>query len=205
MKREDIITDTRKLGHCAYIIAVASDTRDENLGIFGHHRLMIPYIFIIGNMTFNFYPTANKAMSHLKRKGCDLSIINDGTKPEVMENLSFIDFWLAKRTIFDTNNVFHAQWRQPYSITDYSVSLSKEDRDDLVGEDGISFDRLPPHTHGHWKISIPRSIMKIKNFMETHHEVTDPAELEKATGYTQDEMAVMISYAEQKISPLPAN
>lgn len=205
LKREDIITDVRKLGHCAYIIAVAPDTRDENLGVFGHHQQMIPYVFIIGNMVFNFYPTANKAICHFKRNNRDLTLINDGTKPEVIQKLDFVDFWLAKRTVFDTNNAFHAQWKQPYSIIDYSISLTKEDRDNLVGENGIFFDQLPPRIPGHWKISIPRSIMKIKNFMEAHPEGADQAELEKATGYTQEEMSVMISYSEQKINSYPTD
>lgn len=205
IKREDIVTDTRKLGHCAYIIAVTNDTRDETLGVFGHHQQMIPYVFIIGNMVFNFYPTTNKAQSLFKRKGRDLALINDGTKTEVIQNLSFIDFWLAKRTIFDTNNAFHGQRRQPYTIIDYSASLTKEDLDNLMGEDRISFDRLPPRIPGHWKISIPRSIMKIKNFIEAHPGGADPAELKKTTGYTEEEMSVMISYYEQKIKPYPTD
>jgi len=203
LKREDIVTDTRKLGHCAYIIAVAPDTRDENLGVFGHHQQMIPYVFVIGNMVFNFYPTVNKAQSFFKRNDRDLSLINDGTKPEVIQKLCFIDFWLAKRTIFDTNNKFHAQWRQPYSITDYSVSLTKEDSEALVGKDMFSFNRLPPHIPGYWKICMPRSIMKIKNFIEAHPGGADSTELENATGYTPEEISAMQSYAIQKIKPLP--
>ncbi len=200
-----IITDYRKLGHFAYIIAVANDTRDETLGVFGHHQYMLPYVFMIGNMVFNFYPTINKAFSNFRRKGHDLSLINDGISPEVIQNLSFIDFWLAKRTIFDTNYRFHAQWEQPYSIIDYSASLTKEAREALVGEDTISFDTLPPQMPGYWKMNVPRSMMKIRKFIETHPDGASSEELEKATGYSSEEIAVMLSYVEENIKPQRAD
>ncbi len=200
-----VITDYRKLGHFAYIIAVANDTRDETLGIFGHHQYMLPYVFMIGNMVLNFYPTINKAISNFKHKGRDMSLINDGISPEVIQNLNFIDFWLAKRTIFDTNYRFHAQWNQPYSIIDYSASLTKEAKGALADENAILLDTLPPQIPGCWKMSVPRSIMKISNFINAHPDGASSEEIEKATGYTSEEIAVMLSYVEENIKPQRAD
>ena len=101
LKREDIVTKKSKLGYCAYSLYKATDTRDETLGILGPHVPTEPYQALMGPYLINFYMSQTAARTFCKRHRLPVGDLNEGKEKEKMGELSFIEYWMAKRQILD--------------------------------------------------------------------------------------------------------
>lgn len=220
--RENILVDTKSLGGCAYGIYHCDDIKDETTGIMGMHRYTIPYKALIGKDYINFFIRRNDAVEFNKRHGDPPDSFNDGTKPEQRTEIPFISFWLAKRAILDENYVFDPVLdrkgiRPPETITRY-IDKDKDLYSDFDGKyianEGLSSDML----RGDEMPIIPRAVMKIMNYIEKHpklpnHEgmtedekvMAEREAVTKSTGYTMEEIEVIMSYWNQTSKGLKKN
>lgn len=220
--REKIQVDPKSLGGCAYGIYHCEDIKDETTGIMGMHRYTIPYKVLIGNDYINFFIKRNDAVEFNKRHGDSPDSFNDGTKPEQRTEIPFISFWLAKRAILDENYVFDLVLdrkgiRPPETITRYidkdkDLYAGYEGR--YVSDTGLSSDMLK----GDKMPIVPRAVMKIMKYIDKHPKTSSyegmtedekvQAEREaitKSTGYSIEEIEVIMSYWEQTSQGLKKN
>ncbi|MBQ6822961.1 MAG: hypothetical protein IJP39_11165 [Bacteroidales bacterium] len=201
LKREYLLLDQKQLGHCAYTLHRALDTRDETLGILAIHRPSKPYMALIDNLLFRFYASKSAAIPFEKRNGGNLEHLNTGSKKEVVTDIPFVDFWQVKREILDDNfederNVWNLG--QPRNKT-----LS---RVESVGEDGFSpeYTKIPNgmNTANDHVQMVPRAIRNINKWCEANPWKTAPEEISAGTGYSVEELYVILSYWEEKCNEL---
>lgn len=203
-KREDIVTKKSKLGYCAYSLYKAKDTRDETLGIFGHHTSTIPYQALMGEFLINFYVTATRAHSFCKQHGLPEADLNEGQEPEKISELSFIEFWSVKRQILD------AIWNHDRSVWNLGKqqhqTLAKFENQDLkgfynqmgYGDDGNAngedvFSAWITAENSNVVI-YPRSIRKILVWMKKHNNEISLEQMSVDLGYSEEEIVVMLQY-----------
>lgn len=201
LKREDIGTRTSKLGHCAYSIYKAEDTKDESLGIIGLHFPTKPYQALIGNILINFHTSASSAKSFCRHNGLPVEDLNFGTEPEKVGTLTFIEFWQVKRQILDLT------WKNDLNKENFGAgghqSLTKFEKWDDGGMSVIYGKNL---TEGVLPVPLsefdsesvcvlPRAIRKLILWCKTHEGSMDFDLMSKETGYSLEEIAVMMEWS----------
>ena len=110
LKRDDVVTNPSKLGHCGYTIHRASELKGEQTGILGIPAPTIPALAIIGDTIVRFYHSLDKARKVTRFLKQPEDTINSGREPEVIAPCTFMNFWFAKRSILD------AQWEIDYDM-----------------------------------------------------------------------------------------
>lgn len=203
IKREDIITKRSKLGYCAYSLYRANDTRDETLGIFGHHSSTIPYQALMGDILINFYASSSRAHSFCRQHHLPEEDLNEGQEPEKMREMSFIEFWCVKRQILDEiwrhdRSVWNLGQQQHQTLSRYE----KSDVDDFMTRMG--FEKCEGEHHDEYSawvtsespnvIMFPRSIRKILVWIKEHKNEMSLEKMSEDLGYTKEELEVMLSY-----------
>ena len=205
LTREGIVTTGSKLGYCAYSLYKADDTRDETLGILAPHSPTIPYQALIGGLLINFYMNVSKARKFSKIHHLSIECLNTGREPEKIGHLSFIEFWQVKRQILDM------AWAHDRSIWNIgnqsSQTLSQYKK--LDAETTSFIERLTGERVGvvedmvlsSWAtsensrlITLPRPIMKILNWLESHDAASDISQMGKDLGYSREELAVFMQW-----------
>lgn len=197
LKREDIILENSRLGHCAYSLYVADDTRDEDLGIFGTYEETKPYQALMGRYFINFYTSLSAAKSFIKAHNLPLEDLNDGTEPEKTGDLNFIEFWMVKRQILDL------AWGNGRSIWNIGRSrqktLSKMQPMPFSGANESGDIPLWFNSENPAVINVPRSLRKMENWLKEHQgKEWTIEEASEELGYTPGEMKVMTDYWEMK-------
>lgn len=191
LDKDKICDDSRKLGHCAYTIDEVEDPKGEGLGIFGFPTATIPAGFIIGKQIVRFYHSLDKARKVSKKIGVPQENVNDGTKKEVIGKCGFLDFWFTKQAMFDEHlwlNFNTAGTGMNISQFIANTNLEKEHLD-ATGKFAI-FHPLSPDVDGYY-LKIPHAIFKISSLIEKGASIE---EIIEKTGYTQEEIEVMLSY-----------
>ena len=199
LKREDIEARHSKLGHCAYSIYKAEDTKDETLGILGLHFPTKPYQALIGGFLINFYTSASSARSFCRHHGLPNEDLNCGTETEKTGILSFIEFWMAKRQILDMT------WKHDLSRDNFGsqshqtlTKLEKWDDDemsDIIGEKVTEGQLLLPLSeYDGTPYVLPRSIRRLILWSKAHGGNMDLEQMANDTGYTIEEIAVMLDW-----------
>jgi len=191
LRREDIDLRNSKLGHCAYSLYKADDTRDESLGIFGTHELTKPYQAIMGRYFINFYNSVSAAKSFMKAHGLPIEDLNDGTVKEKIGMLNFIEFWSAKRQILDM------AWKNGRSIWNIGRNPQKTlfKMDSYTGAYTETNDiPLWMNSENPMVVCIPRTLWKIDNWAKEHKDNLSIEQMSKDLGYSPGEMKVMIDY-----------
>lgn len=212
-ERDKIVSDRGLLGDCAYGIYHCEDIKDETTGIMGMHLRTIPYKVLIGKDYINFFMMRCDARDFNERHGDPVDDFNDGTKKEKRKEIPFIHFWMAKRNILDENYVFDQKLvrkgiRPPETITRYidkDKDLYASCGGKYISDVGLSTEMIKNDNMP----MIPRAVMKIINYINNHHEVpmkdgmTDEEKVKaareamtKSTGYTMEEVEVIMSYWE---------
>ena len=196
LKKEDIILKNSKLGHCAYSLYVADDTRDEGLGIYGTYEETKPYQALMGRYFINFYTSLSAAKSFIKAHNLPLEDLNDGTEPEKTGDLNFIEFWMVKRQILDMS------WKNGRSIWNIGRSqqktLSKMQPLPFSGANESGDIPLWLNSENPIVMNVPRSLRKIENWLKEHTDRLNVEDMCKDLGYSQGEIGVMIDYWEMK-------
>lgn len=206
LKREDIVTRKSKLGYCAYSLYKATDTRDETLGIFGPHVPTEPYQALMGPYLINFYMSQTAARTFCKRNRLPASDLNEGKEKEKMGELSFIEYWMAKRQILDMiwnhdRSVWNLGRQEHQVLSKYEVN-KEEDVDFLEpGAVNVGETKIPSWMNAENPLVIvyPRSIRKILLWMKRHDNKFDIERISEDTGYSADEIVVMMDYFSKKM------
>ena len=99
LKREDIVIKKSKLGYCAYSLYKASDTRDETLGIFGHHVPTKPYQALMGPYLINYYTSLSAARTFCKQHDLPVEDLNNGQEKEKIGEIVVYRFLVGKAPI----------------------------------------------------------------------------------------------------------
>lgn len=200
LSRDEIESRKSKFGHCAYSLYRADDTRDEALGILAPHTPTKPYMALIGNLLLNFYTSSSAAVSFSKQHGMPPEELNFGTEPEKIGVLDFIEFWQVKRQILDM------VWEDERSIWNLGAKRNQTlSRFSPVpgGADAAGGD-MPSwmNTTNDHVIMAPLAIQKIEKWLEDHPDRQSAEEISQATGYSLEELAVILSYWEDKCEAL---
>lgn len=200
LKREQI--NGKALGHFAYRIGQTKDLKGETPSIVGIHKASIPYEFLIGDYAFRFYHSESAAKSDAKQLGLNTEAINTGTKDEVIEPMSFIDFWLTKRHIMDSVYA-HPDGYDGKSIQDLAQLRNYDDLGRMLKEIGVEGEEMPVTrnlmTHPNM-MSIPASVLRVRETL-IKLKTANAAEHDSIiaeSGYTQEEIDVIKAYAEKK-------
>ena len=200
LKREQI--NGKSLGHYAYRIGQTKDLKGETPNIIGIHQASIPYEFLIGDYAFRFYHSESAAMSDAKRLGFDMETINTGTKDEVIEPMSFIDFWLTKRHIMDSVYA-HPDGYDGKSIQDLAQFRNYDDVGRMLKGVGVEGEEIPATrymmTHPNM-MNISASVLRVRETLVKQKNANE-AERDAIiadSGYTKDEIDVIKAYAEKK-------
>ena len=202
LKREDIVTKKSKLGYCAYSLYKASDTRDETLGILECHVPTKPYQALMGPYLINYYTSQSAARSFCKQHGLPVEDLNDGQEKEKIGELSFLEYWSAKRRFLDMI------WKHDRSVWNLGKQehqlLSRYERDDkkdIAELFELDLDEAENITIPAWinsdnpnVVVYPRSIRKILLWMKRHDNKIDIKEMSKDIGYSPEEICVMLDY-----------
>lgn len=200
LKREQI--DGKVLGHFAYRIGQTKDLKGETPSIVGIHKASIPYEFLIGDYAFRFYYSESAAKSDAKRHGLNMEAINTGKKDEVIEQISFIDFWLTKRYIMDSVYA-HPDGYDGKSIQDLAQLRNYDDVGRMLKEIGVEGEEMPVTrsmmTHPFMK-NIPASVLRVREVLLKLKDSDEAAHgtIIAESGYTQEEIDVIKAYAEKK-------
>ena len=200
LKREQI--NGKALGHFAYRIGHTEDLKGETPSIVGIHRATIPYKFLIGDYAFWLYNSESAAKSDAKRQGSTIENINTGTKDEVIEPMSFSDFWLTKRQIMDSIYA-HPDGYDGKSVQDLAQLRNYDDVGRMLKDIGVEGEEMPATrnmmTHPLMK-NIPASVLRVREVLiklrdsdETAHDA-----IINESGYAREEIDVIKAYAEKK-------
>lgn len=192
LKKEDVITQPSKMGHCVYQLLEAEDTKDETLGVFGlHNPHLIPYKLMIGSNIINLLMSKD-TMKRFVRDGEPKESFNDGVQPEMTCRQPFLAFWLQKRSIFNENYCYeHAtEYRGGSRIKDYAQMQNMEDWGDktISSRAGFSLRQIDKKF-----VPLPRSIRKIIDYINAHPN-SSLQEMSEALNYTQEEISQMWQY-----------
>lgn len=210
LKREDIVTKKSKLGYCAYSLYKASDTRDETLGIFGHHFATKPYQALMGPYLINYYMSQSAARSFCKQHGLPIEDLNEGLEKERVGELRFIEYWLAKRQFLDMiwkhdRSVFNLGKQEHQTLSKYE----RDDNNDIAELFGLDANALGETKIPAWinsenpnVVVYPRSIRKILIWMKRHDNIMNIEEMSKDTGYSVEEISVMLNYFIEHVNQL---
>lgn len=195
LKKEDIVTQDSKLGHCVYQLLETDDTKDESLGVFGlHNSEVVPYKLMIGKQTINLLMSKNQKRRFI-RGGEPEESFNDGVKPEFICKQPFIAFWLQKRSIFNENYCYeHAnEYRGGSRIKDYAQLENIYNRS-ILGKTAFSINAgLSLQSIDENFFPIPRAIGKILSFIKEHPK-SSLEDLCSSLDYTKEEMEIMMNY-----------
>lgn len=203
IKREGIITKRSKLGYCAYSLYRANDTRDETLGIFGHHYSTIPYQALMGDILINFYASSSRAHSFCRQHHLPEEDLNEGQEPEKVGELDFIEFWSVKRQILDEIwNHDRSVWNLGQQHHQTLSRYEKLDIDDFMGRMGFENGEGGHHDEYYaWMTSespnvimFPRLIRKILVWIKEHNNEMSFEKMSEDLGYSKEELAVMLNY-----------
>lgn len=203
--RENIVTDGSKKGYCAYSLYKAEDTRDETLGILGPHSPTMPYQALIGGYLVDFYMNVEAARKFCKKHKLPVEDLNAGKEPEKIGQLSFIDFWKAKRQILD---LVWAHDRSIWNLGNQSnKTLSQYKKIDQASEsliERLTGEKIREDEYQVWSswataensrlIVYPRAIIKILEWMKAHGNVLDADRIEKELGYSREELVVFLRW-----------
>ena len=221
-EREKIQCDRKSLGNCAYGIYHCDDIKDETTGIIGMHRRTIPYKVLIGKDYINFFMSHRDAREFNERHDDPADDYNDGTRKETIKSIPFISFWLAKRSLLDENYVYDQYLiRKGIHPADTITRFIDQDKDLYADFDGryvadagmnvdmIKNDRTPV---------FPRAVAKILKYIEKHQDeplkegmteeerVAEEREaITQSTGYTMEEIEVIMDYWERTSGGLKKN
>ena len=129
--------------------------------------------------------------------------LNNGQEKEKIGELSFIDFWSVKRRFLDMI------WKHDRSVWNLGKQehqlLSRYERDDKK-EIAELFDLDPNEAEINSEnpnaVVYPRSIRKILLWMKRHDNKIDIKEMSKDTGYSPEEICVMLDYFDKYIGRL---
>ena len=210
LKREDIVTKKSKLGYCAYSLYKASDTRDETLGIFGHHFATKPYQALMGPYLINYYMSQSAARSFCKQHGLPVEDLNEGLEKERVGELRFIEYWLAKRQFLDMiwkhdRSVFNLGKQEHQTLSKYE----RDDNNDIAELFGLDANALGETKIPAWinsenpnVVVYPRAIRKILLWMKRHDNIMNIEEMSKDTGYSVEEISVMLNYFIEHVNQL---
>ena len=136
--------------------------------------------------------------------------LNNGQEKEKIGELSFIDFWSVKRRFLDMI------WKHDRSVWNLGKQehqlLSRYERDDKKEIEEL-FDLDPNEaeetTIPAWinsenpnAVVYPRSIRKILLWMKRHDNKIDIKKMSKDTGYSPEEICVMLDYFDKYIGRL---
>lgn len=195
---KEILTDICKLGHCAYTIAEADDTKEETLGIMGIPVPTAPAIYLIGNKEIRFYHSLDKARKLMKKTSSTLTL-NCGTEPEIVDKISFTDFFDIKRYILDTIYSFDSQDnKHGISTTGIAQIFKYENAEKEMLDKGagiVNFKRgieNDGEKEGKYVLSLPRAMTDVMMYSKAHPDVKGE-ELAKALGYTKEELEHILS------------
>lgn len=141
----------------------------------------------------NFYTGLSAAGSFIKANDLPLQDLNDGTGQEKRGDLSFIDFWKAKRQILDL------AWGNGRSIWNIGRSqqktLSKMQPLPFDGANESGDSPLWMNSENPAAVNVPRSLRKIENWLEEHQgKEWTIEEASEELGYSLGEMKVMTDY-----------
>ena len=197
LKRDDVVTNPSKLGHCGYTIHRASELKGEQTGILGIPAPTIPALAIIGDTIVRFYHSLDKARKVTRFLKQPEDTINSGREPEVIAPCTFMNFWFAKRSILD------AQWEIDYDMDFGNPSgvsqllvlknFEKEHLDETGEVASFNTDKLPDPQEAPYRLVIPRPLMRAIRYKESHPDakIEDVAQ---ALGYTIEELEIMYSH-----------
>lgn len=196
LKRDNVVTNPSKLGHCGYTIHRASELKGEQTGILGIPAPTIPALAIIGDTIVRFYHSLDKARKVTRLLQQPEDTINSGREPEVIAPCTFMNFWFAKRSILD------AQWEidydmdfgDPSGVSQLLVlkNFEKEHLDETGEVASFNTDKLPDPQEAPYRLVIPRPLMRVIRYKESHPDakIEDVAQ---ALGYTIEEMQMIYS------------
>lgn len=197
LNKEDIVLKQSKLGYCAYLLHEAKDTRDETLGILAVHTPTKPYMSLIGHRLFRFFTSRSAAVSFCRKHGGEDGELNFGEAKEKMGELSFIDFWQAKRTILDRN------WEDERNIWNFGKSCNRT-LYKFEPVDGEFMNEMPNWlntTNDHLLVQ-PRAVRNIENWMKSHPDTLSLKEISEGTGYSEEELTVILRYWNKQLTEL---
>ncbi len=208
LKREETVVKKSKLGYCAYELYYTKDTRDEKLAIMGSHSMVKPYVALMGKYYLRYFMSVNAAKVFNRKLKLPEETLNDGTSPEVISDMSFLEFWQVKRQILDM------AWKEDLSVRNKGIpgvsTISQYSLDDcgfgeLMGIDyQESFDDINNlawyllYSDNPKGIVFPRSIVKILTVMKKKPDA-DIEEIASDTGYSKEEIATMLAYWDERV------
>lgn len=203
LKREDLVLELSKLGHCAYTLDRAIDTRDETLGILAIHHPTKPYMALIGDLLFRLFISESSAKSFGKRFGWPDEMLNAGRVPEKIGELPFIEFWRVKREILDDNymderNIWNLGQKRNKTLSRFEGSEV-----DAFSEEYGKVPNWMNTTNDHLLME-PRAIRNIREWCEKNPDKVTVEDICAGTGYTKDELAVFLHYWDGKIAEMEA-
>lgn len=199
LKREDVVLKQSKLGYCAYLLDNATDTRDETLGILAVHTPTKPYMALIGKRLFRFFTSRTAAVSFCRKHGGEENKLNFGDKKEQVGDLKFIDFWQAKRRILDRN------WEDERNIWNMGQPCNRTlYRFEQI--DGEFQNQMPNwmNTANDHLMAQPRAVRNIERWMKKHPESRSLKAMSEGTGYSEDELTVILHYWNGQLTKLMA-
>ena len=204
LKREEIVHKPFALQHCAYSLYLANETKDETLGILGTYEVTIPYQALIGKILINFYVDSKVAYRFVKRNHLPLEDLNNGTGKERIGELSFAEFWLAKRQILDLawkngRSVWNIGYDGNKTLTKFE-KRSRDLQDALGSEYDEDAETIPTwiSSDNPFVVTIPRAIKKIMAWSNSHPEYWSIEQMSKDLDYSKEELAVMLSYWQER-------
>jgi len=197
LNREDVVVQQSKMGGCAYQLFQANDTRDEILGILAFHTPTKPYMSLIGNRVFRFFTSKSVAYSFSKKNDWMPEMLNYGNRKEKVVDIPFIDFWMAKRQIVDAN------WNDERDIENMGQLRNKTltRYESFIGEHEHEIP-IWMNTSNPNLIMMPRAVLNIKNWMEQHPGKPTLEEIVAGTGYSPEELSVILEYWHDKCDEL---
>ncbi len=195
--KDKILVDVMKLGHCAYTIQKAVETKGEALGILGFSEPTIPAVCLIGDREIRFYHSLDKARKMLKKSGMSVDKLNDGSKPEVIPTMKFIDFWKTKRSILDIT------WERDYDYNLFQEDSSEVSQFIFLQNPEVNaleatgnfhhFEYDAINTGSEKAVTLPAAVFRVKSYLEAHPNCTKE-EVFQATGYTEEEVTIFMEY-----------
>ena len=145
------------------------------------------------------------ARKFCKKHKLPVEDLNAGKEPEKIGQLSFIDFWKAKRQILDLvwahdrsiwnlGNQSNKTLSQYKKIDQASESLIERLTGEKIREDENQFWSSLATAENSRLIVYPRAIIKILEWMKAHGNVLEADRIEKDLGYSKEELVVFLRW-----------
>lgn len=175
-----------------YSIRYCVDTKGELSGIIGIHKPTSPYLLLIGNYVIELYNQRSQIPPGI--------IINDYTKSEQWQKISFIEYWKLKQKILDEN--YKYEFKHIYERKNKSIDIIKGDYFEgmpaIFGDDCHELKEEEIGEKKMYSLKIPGSIIKIIQLIENHPEADTQEKLDeliqKELRYSREEVQEMINY-----------